>query len=747
MTDTTDQRTVFRTCPLCEATCGLEIELDGDRVRRIRGDRQDVFSRGFICPKGSTLKALHEDPDRLRRPLVRRDGELQPATWAEAFAAVDTGLRGVRARHGEAAVGAYVGNPNAHTLAGGLYLRPLLKSLHSPNIFSASTLDQMPKHVSSGLMFGSAGLIPVPDLDRTGHLLILGANPYESNGSLCTAPDFPGRLEAIRERGGTVVVVDPRRTKTARHADEHVPIQPGTDAHLLAAMVHTLLDEDLVELGPLTDHTAGLDDIRAAVAPFAPEAVAGRCRVDAATIRRLTRDLAAAEAAAVYGRIGTHTVGFGTLASWAVDALNVLTGNLDRPGGAMFPLAPHARRPGEPGGRGYSIGRWTSRVRGLPEANGELPAATMAEEITTPGEGRIRAMITVAGNPVLSATDSQALDAAFADLEFMVSVDIYRNETTRHADVILPPPSALERSHYDLAFLGLSVRNVANWSPAALPLDDDAMDEADILATLSLILEGQGAEADPAIVHELMLGGLLDRATRDADGPVAGRDPAELRAELGQDRPGTDLMVDAMVRLGPYGEGFGADPDGLTLAELEAHPHGIDLGPLEARLPEALETPSARIELAPPEVVADLDRLADDLEPLPADQAVLVGRRHLRSNNSWMHNITPLVTGKERCTLQVHPDDAARWGLADGGRATVGSAVGRVEARVSVTDEVMPGVVSLPHGWGHDLEGVALSVAEGRPGVNSNLLTDSGPVDRLSGNAVLNAIPVTVTPA
>jgi anaerobic selenocysteine-containing dehydrogenase len=744
---TDEKRTVFRTCPLCEATCGLEIELEGDTVRRIRGDQKDVFSKGFICPKGSTLKHLHEDPDRVRTPLVRKDGELQEATWSEAFAAVEAGISGVRERHGDSAVGSYVGNPNAHTIAGGTYLRPLLKALRSPNLFSASTLDQMPKHVSSGLMFGSPGTIPVPDLDRTDHILLLGANPYESNGSLCTAPDFPGRLEAIRGRGGKVVVVDPRRTKTAANADEHITIQPGTDAHLLVAMIHTLFDEDLVALGPLADHTAGVEAVRDAVASFSPESVADRCRIPAETIRRLARELAGAERAVAYGRIGTHTVAFGTLASWAVDTLNVLTGNLDRAGGAMFPLAAQSKRRTKAGGRGYAIGRWTSRVRQLPEANSELPAATMADEMITPGDGQIRAMITVAGNPVLSATDSTALDAAFADLEFMVSVDIYVNETTRHADVVLPPPSALERSHFDLAFLGLSVRNIANWSPAVVPMGDDAMDEGDILAKLTLILEGQAIDADPAIVTELMLGSLLDRAVQDGDGPVAGRDPAELRELLGDERPGTDLIVDTLIRLGPYGDGFGADPDGLSIEKLETLPHGIDLGPLDTRQPEALQTQSGQVERAPPEIIGDLDRLAADVQPLPADQAVLVGRRHLRSNNSWMHNVEVLVKGKGRCTLQVHPDDAARWGIADGADVTVTSAVGELQAPATVTDEIMPGVVSLPHGWGHDLPGIRLGVAQGRAGVNTNVLTDGAPTDPLSGNAVLNAIPVTVAPA
>lgn len=739
-------RTVhYRTCPLCEATCGLEITMDGDRVARIRGDRDDVFSQGFICPKGSTLKQFHEDPDRLRAPVVKRDGGHVEVTWDEAFAEVERLLTPVLTEHGRDACAVYLGNPNVHNLANTLYVRPLIMAMGTTNIYSASTVDQMPKHVSAGLMFGDPLTIPVPDLDRTDYALLLGANPWASNGSLATAPDFPGRLEAIQARGGRFVVVDPRRTETAEHADEHLAIRPGTDALWLCALVHVVFDEGLADLGDIAPHTIGLDEVRALVEAFTPEAVAPATGIDADTTRRIARDLAGADAALVYGRIGTHTVEFGTLASWAVDVLNAVTGNLDSPGGAMFPYPAHTTpHRGTPGGRGFSIGRHHSRVSGHPEVRRELPVAALAEEIETPGDGQIRALVTVAGNPVLSTPDTGRLDAALATLDVMVSVDPYLNETTRHADVVLPPPSPLAKSHYDLGFYGLSIRNVANWSAPILPAEGPL--ESEILARLSLIFSGQGASADPAIVDGLLIGSLLERATREG-GPLEGRDPADLEAELTGDTP-ADRALDAMLRTGPYGDRFGADPDGLSLAKLQEHPHGIDLGPLTSQVPATLRTPSGKVELAPEPIVADVARLRAVLDAPPTeDDLVLIGRRHLRSNNSWMHNFEVLVKGKPRCTLQVHPDDASRLGLTDGGTAKVASRVGVVEAPVEVTDTIAPGVVCLPHGWGHDLPGTRLEVAGRYAGVNSNVLTDGSRLDPLSGNAVLNGIPVTVAPA
>lgn len=746
-------RTAFRTCPLCEAGCGLEITVarddDGtERVTRIRGDRDDVFSRGFICPKGSTLRQLHDDPDRLRRPVVKRDGAFVEVGWDEAFAEVDRLLSGVVAAHGREALAAYVGNPNAHNLGALLYLKPLLRALGTPHVFSASTVDQRPKEISAGLMFGAPLSVPVPDIDRTHHLLILGANPFESNGSLATAPDWPGRLAAIRERGGRVVVVDPRRTRTAEAADEWVAVRPGTDALLLAGIATTLWEEGLADPGPAGAHLAGLDEVRTALAPFRAEAVAPATGVAADDVRRLARDLAAAPSAAVYGRMGTTTTELGTLASWLVDVVNVLTGNLDRPGGAMFtrPAAGSPTTRGAPGvGRGLRLGKRRSRVRGLAESLGELPVAALAEEIDTPGEGRIRALVTVAGNPVVSTPNSERLDAALATLDAMVAVDIYVNETTRHADVILPVPSALEKPHYDLALLQLAIRNVANWSDPVLARPDGQPDEWEVLARLALVAQGMGATAEAAVVDDLVLDALVGAAVADEHGPVHGRDPRELKEVLG-DVPGPARVLDLMLRTGPYGDAFGARPGGLTLEALRAAPHGVDLGALAPRLPEVLRTPSGRVEMAPPELLADVPRLAAAMEA-GDDGLRLVGRRDLRSNNSWMHNVEVLVKGRPRCTLHVHPDDAARLGLADGAPATVRSRVGEVVAPVEVTDAIRPGVVSLPHGWGHDRPGVRLGVAARHAGVNSNVLTDEAVVDAVSGNAVLNGIPVEVAPA
>ncbi|WNF26226.1 molybdopterin-dependent oxidoreductase [Streptomyces sp. C11-1] len=729
-----DSRTAPRICPLCEATCGLTLTIEGATVTGARGDRDDIFSRGFICPKGASFGGLDADPDRLRVPLVRgADGEFHDASWSEAFDLIAERVPALAEAHGPQSVGVVLGNPNVHTMAGALYPPLLLGALRTRNVFTASTLDQMPKHVSSGLLFGDAHAIPVPDLDRTDHLLLIGANPLESNGSLCTAPDFPGRLRALRRRGGTLTVIDPRRTRTARIADRHIAIRPGADALLLAAIAHTLIAEKLADPGPLAEHLEGLDELAAALADFTPEAVAAACDVDAATTTALARELAAAPTAAVYGRIGSCTVEHGTLASWLVDVLNILTGNLDRPGGALFPLSATARAPREaaPGaraavpGKGFTLGRWVSRVSGHPEAKGELPVAALAEEIETPGEGRIRALLVLAANPVLSAPDGDRLDAALADrLDFMVSVDPYLNETSRRADVVLPPPPPSQSAHFDFAFNSFAVHNQVRYTRAPVLLEDGRMDESEVLARLILAVSGKHG-APPSAVDDLAIDTALTRAGA----------PKELAAEL-TGESGPERRLDLMLRLGPYG---------LTLEQLLAHPHGIDLGPLRPRLPEILRTRSGRIELLPAPIAADLPRLRRALGERPAP-LVLVGRRHLRSNNSWMHNVGSLSGGTNVCTLQVHPDDAARLGLVDGATVRIESSGGAVEAPAEITETVRSGVVSLPHGWGHSRPGTRMSVAAAHPGANVNQLLDGTFLDPLSGTAVLNAIPVSVTP-
>lgn len=693
--------TVHRTCPLCEAVCGLTLTLDqGGHVTSVKGDKDDPFSKGFICPKGASLGRLDEDPDRLGKPLVREGDLWREVTWEEAF---DTVARAIATVKDRQTIAVYLGNPGAHTMAGALYAAPLIRALGTRNVFSASTADQMPKHVSSGLMFGHPLRIPVPDLDRTDYLLMLGANPLESNGSLCTAPDFPGRLKAIRRRGGKVVVVDPRRTRTAALADEHVFVRPGADAYLLFGLVHTLFAEGLTSV---SCEVNGLEEIREAAKHFTPEVVARRTGVPEETIVRLARELAAAPTAAVYARIGTCTQEFGTLAQWLVDVLNTLTGNLDRPGGAMFPMpateASRTRRP-------YTTGRWKSRVRGLPEANGELPVATLADEIETPGEGQVRFLVTVAGNPVLSAPNGARLDEAFEQLDFMVSVDPYLNETTRHANVILPPPRVLQSGHYDFALTGFAVRNYARYSPPILPLGERPS-ESEIMARLAMIASGLEGDLDEFIIDQT-----LQKAGVEL----------QLDGETGAER-----RLDMMLRLGPYE---------LSLAKLRENPHGLDLGALEPRLPGALHTASGRVELAPTQLLEDVERLKERLEHAPPEM-VLIGRRHLRSNNSWMHNVSTLVGGSNRCTLQINPADVERLGLD--GEAVVTSATGRLTVTLEPTDTIMQGVVSLPHGWGH--AGSAQAVAAEHPGVSANTLTDDAAIDVPSGNAVFNGVPVTV---
>lgn len=736
-----DQRTAYRTCPLCEATCGLELTVVDDRITKVRGDAEDVFSRGYLCPKGAAFGELEHDPDRVREPLVRgEDGELHPASWSEAFAVVADRMGAIVAEHGPDAVAVYLGNPNVHNLSGGLYAKPFLKALRSRSISSASTVDQMPKHVSSGLLFGDPGAIPVPDIDRTDLLVVLGANPRMSNGSLMTAPDVPGRLDALRARGGRLVVVDPRRSRTAADADLHLAIRPGTDALLLLAIAWTLFDEGLVRLGHVEAHAAGLDDVRAAIQRFSPDAVAPATGIDAGTTRQLARDLAAAERAVVYGRIGTTTVRYGTVTSWAVDLVNALTGHLDTEGGAMFARPAHI--PDRRGRPPFRTGRWRSRVRGLPEVLGELPVATLADEIETPGEGQVRALVTVAGNPVLSTPDSERLDRAIAGLDLVVCIDPYLNATTRHADVLLPPPPAMHRGHYDLAFTLLSVRNVANYSPPVVPLPAGQLDEWEILLTLAGIAAGQGPEVDVDALDAFVARTVLEQQLGADGSRIAGRDADELWSQVAG-RRGPERILDILLRCGPYGDAFGAEPDGLSLATLEANPHGVDLGALQPRIPDVLCTASGKVELAPSDIVADLDRVATALDADP-DGLVLVGRRHLRTNNSWNHNLPMLAKGRDLCTLHVHPGDADRLGLEDGGHATVRSRVGEVIAPVEVTEDIAPGVVSLPHGFGHDLPGIQQKVASARPGVNSNVLSDGDDLDPLSGTAVLNGIPVEV---
>lgn len=744
------ERVSHRICPLCEATCGLEITTRDDKVVRIRGHEADVFSEGFICPKGAALGELHEDPDRLRAPLVKRDGAFVEVSWDEAFAEIERRLPPLLAAHGRDAVALSIGNPAAHKIGLLLYGARLGRALGTKNIYSASTLDQMPKQLSVGLMFGQWLSIPIPDLVRTDLLLILGANPVASNGSLWTVPDFRGKAKAMQARGGKMIVVDPRRSETAELADSHLFIRPGADAYLLAGIIHTLYAEGLTKLGRLAEHTAGVDELREATAQLTPEAMAPHCGIAAEQIRELARTLAAAERACVYGRIGTCVYELGTVTSWLVDAVNVLLGQLDSPGGAMFSKAATfaANTAGPPGkGKGVVTGRRHSRVSGAPEVYGEFPMTLLAEEIETPGDGQIRALVTVASNPVLSSPGGARLAAAFEQLDFMVSLDIYLNETTRHADVILPGLSPLEDLHFDVAFPQFAWKNAVRFSEPTLPRDAAAPAEWETMLRLIAIVTGKGAAAD--------LAALDDELAADDVRRVAGPFAEAVLGQVAKWR-GPERLVELALRGGPYGDQFGRRPDGLTLDKVKATPGGVDLGALSPRIPEVLRTPSGKIELAPPMLVAELAKLAVAAER-PAPELAVIGRRQLRSNNSWMHNLPSLAKGKPRCTALVHPDDAARLGLADAGRGRLRRAgvdgeradsagAAEILVDIEVSDEMMPGVISLPHGWGHDLPGARLSVAAARPGANLNAVLDDRRRDPLSGNAVLGGVAVELMP-
>ncbi|KRE29858.1 molybdopterin dinucleotide-binding protein [Mycobacterium sp. Soil538] len=728
------------TCPLCEAMCGLEIRVEQGHVAGIRPNRRDVWSRGHICPKGVSLGAVHEDPDRIRLPMIKVDGQWQEVDWDTAFRRCTELLAPVIEKYGIGAVTAYTGNPLAHSFSLARYAGILLGLSGMPMTYSPGTVDQWPKNLSSHLMYGGWWSFPVPDIERTDLLVIMGANPAASQGSLLAAPDVMGLIGAVRQRG-RVIVVDPVRTATAERADEWLPITPGTDAALLLAVAHTLFAERLVDLGTVAPHLDGVDTIAEVVVDWPPERVAEVTGIGADRIRELARQLAATPRAVVYGRIGTCNQEFGSLASWLVDVVNILTGHFDVPGGAMFPTAAAwsvtvQPIPGLEDGVA-DFGRYRTRVRGAKEVLGQVPVSCLAEEIATPGEGQIKALITVAGNPVLSTPGGHRLDEALDELEAMISIDLWLNETTRHADVILPGPSPLEQPHHDDLILHFAINSVANYSPPVFTkAEQDAPDEWEILIRLTGLCTGTPAEdVDVAAIDD----GFFDYLCF-----TQGLDGAAVRARY--DHGGPERTLDLTLRTGPFGDRYGDNPDGLTLDKLRQHPDGINFGPMVPRVPEVLGTSDKKIRLAPPYLLEDLPRLARRLDRA-ADDLVLVSRRHLRSNNSWLHNVGPLMKGRDRCTLLMHREDADRRGIADGDRVTVTSSGGCIEVAVEVTDAIKPGVVSMPHGWGHGKPGTRLAVANGSPGVNTNVLSPPDFLDEPSGNGALNGIPVEVRPA
>ena len=700
-------------CNLCDALCGLTATVEGDRITGIRGNPDDVFSRGHMCPKGAALREVEDDPDRLRVPLRRtRGGAFSPIGWEEALGETAHRLRAIQAAHGKDSVAIYVGNPNIHSHGAALGAQLLTLALGSRNRFDPNSQDSAPRLFACMQVYGDGLSIPVPDIDNTDYLLILGGNPATSNGSMMALGDARGRLRGVRERGGRMVVIDPRKTETAEMADAHYFIRPGGDAALLLAMLNVLFTDGLVDERNISLIASGLSELRAIAARFSPERVAGATGMTAETISTLAREFAGARRAVLHGRIGTCQNEFGPVASWLIEAVNVVTGNFDRPGGAMFP-----RPAADIGGVaralvGNHYDRYRSRVRGLPEFLGALPSAVMAEEMETPGAGQVKALVTVAGNPVLSTPNGERLARALPGLDFMVSVDLYLNETTRHADIVLPPVTALHATNYDLVLLRMAVRNVARFSEAVLPRAAGTLDDWEILSELSLRI---GAPKRLQNTLRRLSRGLPDR------------------------------VVDWLLRTGHYGDRFIPGHKGLSLSRLRKRPHGIDLGPLIPSRGQNVRTPDGLVNLAPPVYATELLRLEAWMETRPrADELLLIGRRHMRSMNSWLHNAHSLVKGPSRAQLLMHPEDAARLGLTGGMRVRIASRVGAVSARLGLSNEVMRGVVSLPHGFGHNAAADTLHIAGGVEGPNVNALTDDQHVEGLIGTSVLNGVPVTV---
>lgn len=704
----------YRNCNLCEAICGIEISVKADQSLEIRGDKDDPFSRGYICPKAVALQDIHYDKDRLRHPVRRTQRGWQRIGWDEAFDEVAQNLKSINAKYGRNSLAIYLGNPTVHNSGALLFAPGFIRSLHTRNRFSATSVDQLAHHVAAYLMFGHQLLLPIPDLERTNFFLILGANPAISNGSMMTAPGMSRRLKEIRKRGGKVILVDPRYNETAKRVDQHLFIRPGTDVLLLLALLQVIFEEERTNLPSYVD---GIQVIGKLVSEYTPERVAITTGIDALDIRTLARQFASADGAVCYGRIGVSTQEFGAACQWLINVLNIVTGNLDRPGGAMFTLpafdpitAPEGLAP-----RG-SYARWTSRVRKLPEFGGELPVVALAEEILTEGPGQVKGLVTLAGNPVLSTPNGQKLDRALESLEFMAAIDFYINETTRHAHIILPPTSPLERGHYDLAFHLLGVRNIAKFSPALFQPVSDARHDWEILLALQMRMEGDG-------LFRRLKGRLIGRFF------------------------GPNRLIDLGLRFGPYGAKLNPFSRGLSLRKLMKAEHGIDLGPLKPCLPGRLRSADKQIKLAPEVLVNDVDRVKAkfiDSAINANGHLLLIGRRDLRSNNSWLHNSERLVKGKPQCTLLINRIDAAQRGLLSGQEVVVHSKIGTVVLPIELCDDIMPGVVSIPHGWGHDRSGVQQAVAQQHSGASINDLTDSQLIDALCGTAAFNGTPVTV---
>ncbi|AMJ95948.1 dehydrogenase [Alteromonas stellipolaris] len=708
-----EQKLHYSTCTLCEAMCGIEVATQGNRILSIKGDKDNPFSEGHVCPKASALKDLYDDPDRLKRPIKKVGDEWQEIPWSEAFDYVAEKLHHIQSTHGKDAVGVYLGNPNAHNMGAILFGPYFYRALESHNRYSATSVDQLPHHIVSRRLFGHMSQIPIPDIDRTQHFVIIGGNPLASNGSIMTVPNVKKRLKGVQKRGGKVVVIDPKRTDTADLSCEHHFIRPGSDVLLLLAMLHVVFEKQLHSAEALLPYAEDLLDVEGYVKDFSPETVSELTGIKASQITKLVTDFCEAESAVCYGRMGASVQAFGTLTQYLIMLFNMLTGNLDRQGGMMFTQPAADILPVSSRG---SIGGYSSRVRGLPAFAGEYPVACLAEEILTPGEGQIKAMVIGAGNPVVTTPNTEQLERAFSQLDFVVSVDFYISETSRHADIILPPVTPLERDHYDVVFHNFAVRNYATYSEAVVNIDDNQLTDWQIYLSLAERLD-----------------------------KLNGKSTAHYQA-LWQKQP--QGLIDDLLKSGQYGAHASSGKEGysLSLDKLKAHPHGIDLGPLQSALPNAIFHENKKIDLDFDYFMPDIARVKTHFfdRMRNENQMVLIGRRHIKTNNSWLHNSPRMVKGNNRCTLQLHPVDAAKYQVQEGDRVKVTSRVGHVQVEAEITDSIMPGVVSIPHGWGHNKKGIKLGVASQYPGVNTNILTDEMQVDTLSGNGVLNGVPVSL---
>ncbi|TGM31373.1 molybdopterin oxidoreductase family protein [Leptospira levettii] len=711
-------QTHYRSCNLCEAMCGLQIEVKNGTIQNFKGDILDQFSRGHICPKGPELKSLYEDPDRIKFPIKRTNSGWEKVSWVEALSDIAKQIVDLQTKYGNDVVAIYNGNPNVHNYGSMLYGQRFTSRIKTKNNFSATSVDQLPHQLLSYLMFGHQLLVPIPDIDRTTYFLILGGNPFASNGSLMTVPDVKKRLKAIQDRGGKYVVIDPRKTETAEHANEHIFIKPGTDVFFLLSLLNVIFEKKRNKPNSLVNEE-DLNSIQRLTNEFHPTVVSKITGIPMDTIERIAMEFVNAPSAVCYGRVGVSTQEFGALCQWLINVINIVTGNLDKEGGAMFTL-PAVDLVGEgstmrssPG----SFNTYQSRVRILPEFNDELPVSALAEEILTDGEGQIRVLATSAGNPVLSTPNGSKLEKALSQLDLMISFDFYLNETTKHAHYILPPTSTLEHDHYDLIFNVFAVRNTSRYNQPLFQPEEGMLHDWEIFSDLTKRIE-------------------LVRSGK------------ELPSELIRTKLTPASIIDHALKSGPYGSKHNTEIQ-MSLELLKNSPHGIDLGPLKKSFPERLYTKDKKIQLFPTLLQNDIPRLKTKFnEHLNSGHSnfpyLLIGRRHLRNNNSWMHNLPKLITGKPRCTMMVHPDDASLLGISNHEEVFVESKVGKLRIPVEITDELMKGVVSIPHGFGHNRSGTNQKVATQFSGVSINDLTDDQSIDEFSGNAAFSGIQVKI---